>query len=146
MKKLLLMVFALFTINAIFAQTAPSLSNGSVAVSHTMNNTYYINYSQYITEGTFGVDYGIGNVDMEPKTVSIDATYENTVYEVFAREDCTYFKFQPKYELTSGASTFYIKYTVLDIYGMQSNLGTIRVTVNWETNPQTMQFDLCQPL
>ncbi len=143
MKKLLLIVFAVFSMTTLFAQD-PTLQNGSVEFGETMDNTYYINYTQFITSSNFKVPPGTGYIDLKPNTQLIDDEFDNSIQNVKARENCKYLKFKAKNSGTPGTpGYFYIAYRVIDSQGNTSNTGYIQVKINWVSNPQSVMVDPC---
>ncbi len=143
MKKLMLIVVAVFSMTALFAQ-GPTIINGAQTCNETMDHVFYIDYMQYIKGSSFKVLPGAGNVDLIPDGQP-DAFLDAGTYTVTAREDCKYLKLKVLDDFNFPATnTYTIPFQVIDSQGNVSNTAFIYVTIKWGNNPQHVIFDPCK--
>ncbi len=142
MKKLLLIVVAVFSMTALFAQS-PQVGNGSVERTESLDNVYFIDYTPFLK--TKILNFGTGYVDVDPINNGFQSVFENEYYKIIAREKCSYFKLIMKEEFDANYSTYPVYFRVLNALGTPSNVGIISVKINWLANPQACYMEPCLP-
>ncbi len=145
MKKVLFAI-TLFVLSTFAVNANPIILNGSVVFNQTMNNTYFIDYAQFVNPNGGTVLWGTGYIDLNTRTHRMDAMYETPNYEVKARERCDHLTFKPVlFGPNAGYYDYYLNYVVFDTNGLASNVGTIHVRIIANANSQSVQFDPCPP-
>ncbi len=130
MKKLIGILFFFISVS-VFAQN-PQLDNAGVTLYSNLSNTYYIDYSSYVTPGQYQVGWGSGYIDLFVLTYALDDYVDANGYQCNARSNSSILRFQPDAVGLPGTFTKYtLPYYVTDIFGNPSNIAYLYIKIYW---------------